>query len=42
MDYTIIEINKNNYLMFDDMVFFRVNGREKNENDQLNSKELIN
>ncbi|MCL2592879.1 MAG: GNAT family N-acetyltransferase [Defluviitaleaceae bacterium] len=38
MDYTIIEINKNNYLMFDDMVFFRINGREKNKVDQLNSK----
>jgi hypothetical protein len=29
MDYSIVKVDKNNYVLFDEMVFFRKNGREK-------------
>lgn len=33
MDYNIIKVNKDNYFMFDDMVFYRKHGREKDESE---------
>jgi len=31
--FSITRVNRNNYQMFDDMVFFRINGRERNEQE---------
>jgi ribosomal protein S18 acetylase RimI-like enzyme len=36
MEYFIVKIDKNNYSLFDEMVFFRKNGRERNENEKTN------
>ncbi|MCL1882254.1 MAG: GNAT family N-acetyltransferase [Defluviitaleaceae bacterium] len=33
MEYSIVRVNKDNYSMFDDMVFYRGNGRYKNEEE---------
>ncbi|MCL1883335.1 MAG: GNAT family N-acetyltransferase [Defluviitaleaceae bacterium] len=33
MEYSIVRVNKGNYSMFDDMVFYRGNGRYKNEEE---------
>ena len=38
MEYEILKVNKSNYLLFDDMLFFRINEREKNEFEQKNTK----
>jgi len=34
MDYTIIRVVKENYALFDDMVFLRVNGRERTQEEK--------
>ncbi|MCL1787653.1 MAG: GNAT family N-acetyltransferase [Defluviitaleaceae bacterium] len=33
MEYSIVRVNKDNYSMFDDMVFYRGNGRYKNKEE---------
>jgi len=33
MEYSIVRVNKNNYSMFDDMVFYRGHGRYKSEEE---------
>jgi len=38
MDYLIVKVDKNNYTLFDDMVFFRINGRDKNEIERTSNK----
>ncbi|MCE5236244.1 MAG: GNAT family N-acetyltransferase [Clostridiaceae bacterium] len=34
MKYSIVRVNKTNYPMFDNMIFYRINGRERNKNEQ--------
>jgi len=38
MDYSIVKVDKNNYTLFDNMVFFRINGRDKNEIERISNK----
>ena len=34
MEYSIVKVDKNNYLLFDEMVFYRKNGRERSEKEK--------
>jgi ribosomal protein S18 acetylase RimI-like enzyme len=34
MEYSIVKVDRDNYKMFDDMVFFRINKRERTEQEQ--------
>jgi ribosomal protein S18 acetylase RimI-like enzyme len=36
MEYSIVKVDKNNYALFDEMVFFRKNGRERDESEKAN------
>ena len=38
MDYAIVRVAKANYPLFDDMVFFRIHGRERNRQEFAESK----
>ena len=38
MDYSIVKVDKDNYTLFDNMVFFRINGRDKNEIERISNK----
>jgi len=35
MEYSIVRVNKENYALFDDMVYFRINNREKTTTEQI-------
>ena len=37
MEYSIEKIDETNYSLFDDMVFFRINGRERNADEQMHA-----
>ena len=41
MEYTIVKVNIDNYPMFDDMVFWRVNKRERNEMEQKEIRDVV-
>ncbi|MCH4887856.1 GNAT family N-acetyltransferase [Acidaminobacter sp. JC074] len=42
MDYKLIQVGQDNYHHFDDMVYWRINGRERSHQDKLESiKNLI-
>ncbi|MDR3115151.1 MAG: GNAT family N-acetyltransferase [Treponema sp.] len=34
MEFAIVKVDKNNYVLFDEMVFFRKHGRERDENEK--------
>ena len=36
MEYSIVKVDKTNYSMFDDMVFYRMNKRERNDTEKNN------
>jgi ribosomal protein S18 acetylase RimI-like enzyme len=38
MEYSIEKIDETNYPLFDDMVFFRINGRERNADEQMRAR----
>ena len=41
MDYSIVRVNKSNYQMFDDMVFFRINGCERTEPAEIQNFDMV-
>ena len=40
MEYSIVRVNRNNYKMFDAMVFFRINKRERTKQEQAEIQSL--
>jgi ribosomal protein S18 acetylase RimI-like enzyme len=38
MEYSIVKVDRDNYQMFNDMVFQRINGREKNEAERVETQ----
>jgi len=40
VEYSVVEVNKDNYYMFDDMVFYRRHGRYKNEEESKEKQDF--
>lgn len=40
MEYSVVKVNRDNYHMFDDMVFFRINQRERTEQERAGIQEF--
>jgi len=39
MEYSIVRVEKENYPLFDDMIFFRINNRERTLEEQAESRD---
>ena len=34
MQYKLVEVNEENYHLFDDMIYWRINGKERTDNEK--------